>query len=332
MRSRPILRADASVSEIGLGCWQIGGGEWGNVDHETALDILSTAHQFGITMFDTADIYGSGRSESLIGEFLKGAPKDSEKPIFIATKLGRSSKPGWPRNFTLATMQSHAEGSLKRLGVDRLDLLQLHCIPEDELRSGQVFDNLRQMQEQGMIRAFGASVESLTEAQLCLEQEGIASLQIIFNIFRQIPSREFFAEAAARDVALIIRVPLASGLLSGRFNKDTSFAPTDHRNFNRDGQAFNVGETFAGLPFELGIELVDEIRPLVPGGMTMAQFAQRWILDHPAVTTVITGATRPDQARRNAASSESPPLSDSIHSQLAALFDSRIQEFVRGPE
>jgi aryl-alcohol dehydrogenase-like predicted oxidoreductase len=282
-------------------------------------------------MFDTADIYGSGRSESLIGEFLKGAPKDSEKPIFIATKLGRSSKPGWPRNFTLATMQSHAEGSLERLGVDRLDLLQLHCIPEDELRSGQVFDNLRQMQEQGMIRAFGASVESLTEAQLCLEQEGIASLQIIFNIFRQIPSREFFAEAAARDVALIIRLPLASGLLSGRFNKDTSFAPTDHRNFNRDGQAFNVGETFAGLPFERGIELVDEIRPLVPGGMTMAQFAQRWILDHPAVTTVITGATRPDQARRNAASSESPPLSDSIHSQLAALFDSRIQEFVRGP-
>jgi aryl-alcohol dehydrogenase-like predicted oxidoreductase len=331
MRSRPIPRADASVSEIGLGCWQIGGGEWGNVDHETALDILSTAHQCGITMFDTADIYGSGRSESLIGEFLRGAPKDSEKPIFVATKLGRSSEPGWPQNFTLATMQSHAEGSLKRLGVDQLDLLQLHCIPENELRSGQVFDNLRQMQEQGMIRAFGASVESLTEAQLCLEQEGIASLQIIFNIFRQIPSREFFAEAAARDVALIIRLPLASGLLSGRFTKDTSFAPTDHRNFNRDGQAFNVGETFAGLPFERGIELVDEIRPLVPGGMTMAHFAQRWILDHPAVTTVITGATRPDQARRNAASSESPHLSDSIHSQLAALFDSRIQEFVRGP-
>jgi aryl-alcohol dehydrogenase-like predicted oxidoreductase len=330
MQSRPIPRAAASVSEIGLGCWQIGGGEWGDVDHETALQILSAAHKSGITMFDTADIYGAGRSETLIGEFLRGTAKDPDHPIFVSTKLGRGAEPGWPRNFTMAAMQRHTEASLERLGVDRIDLLQLHCIPDEELRQGDVFDNLRALQEQGMIRSFGASVESVAQARLCLPQEGLASLQIIFNIFRQIPATEYFAEAAERGVALIIRLPLASGLLSGRFRVDTSFEPTDHRSFNRDGQAFSVGETFAGLPFDRGLEFVDAIRPLVPEGMSMAQFAQRWILDHPAVTTVITGASRPDQARRNAASSDLPPLSPDVHSELAHLFDSRVKEYVRG--
>lgn len=331
MRSRSIPRADAQVSEIGLGCWQIGGSDWSAVDHEMALHILSTAYENGITMFDTADIYGDGRSERLIGEFLAGTDRSPDIPVFVATKLGRSSEPGWPKNFRHTTMRKHAEGSMRRLGVDRLDLLQLHCVPIDELAKGDVFDHLREMREDGLIRAFGASIESVEEAKICMAQDGLASLQIIFNIFRQAPALEIFDMALERGVALIVRLPLASGLLSGRFDADTRFAPTDHRNYNRDGQAFSIGETFAGVPFDLGVGLLDSIRPLVPPDMTMAQFAQRWILDHPAVTTVITGASRPDQARRNAAVSDLPAVLPDTHAELRSLYETRVRGVVRGP-
>lgn len=310
-----------------MGCWQIGG-DWGEVDAESALNILSTAAKHGITMFDTADIYGEGQSESLVGEFLRS----TDTCPFVATKLGRSASPGWPRNFTVAAMRRHAEGSLERLGVERLDLLQLHCVPLEELEKGEVFDNLRTLQAEGLILTFGASVETMAQAHACLRQDGLASLQIIFNLFRQGPRKELFEAAMRKDVALIIRLPLASGLLSGRFGPDTTFAETDHRNFNRDGEAFSVGETFSGLPFAKGAELVERLRPWLPDGMTLAQLAQRWILDHPAVTTVITGASRPDQARRNAAVSDLPPLPLPLCSQLESFYETEVRGLIRGPQ
>lgn len=323
MRTRRI--AGREVSEIGLGCWQIGA-DWGDVDHETALNVLSAAHGSGVTMFDTADIYGAGRSERILGEFLNTL----DSPVFLATKLGRAASPGWPRNFTEGAMRRHLEGSLDRLGVRQVDLLQLHSLPTDVLQAGEVFDHLRAMREEGLIRAFGASVESIEQAHICLDQDGLESLQLIFNILRQSPRDQLFEAAVDRGVGLIIRLPLASGLLSGRYKSDTTFATDDHRSYNRNGEAFNVGETFAGLEFEKGLEIIETLRPLVPNEMTMAQFAQRWILDHPAVSTVITGASRPDQVRRNAMASDLPNLSESLHSELTMIYESDVRDHIRG--
>jgi aryl-alcohol dehydrogenase-like predicted oxidoreductase len=323
MRSRKI--ADREVSEIGLGCWQIGA-DWGEVDHTVALDILRSAHHSGITMFDTADIYGAGRSEQLLGEFLRTL----DTPVFVASKLGRSDSPGWPDNFTPGVMQKHLEGSLGRLGLDQLDLLQLHCLPSEVLAEGKVFKHLRRLRDQGLIRGFGASVETIEQALLCLQQDDLTSLQIIFNLFRHQPREHLFELAAARGVALIVRLPLASGMLAGGYTPETVFAADDHRTYNRDGEAFNVGETFSGLAFEKGLEIVETLRPLVPAGMTMADFAQRWILDHPAVTTVITGASRPEQTHRNAQVSELPSLPPDLHEQLSNIYETEVRNHVRG--
>jgi len=317
---------NVKVSEVGLGCWQIGG-EWGQVSDRHAEAIVHASLDAGVTFFDTADVYGLGRSETILGRVLASR---SEKP-FVATKLGRFPKPGWPANFTLAAMRGHTEASLKRLGADVLDLTQLHCIPTDVFREGAVFDHLRTLRDEGKIHRFGASVESMDEALLCLEQEGLASLQIIFNIFRQKPITALFEQARRRGVALIVRLPLASGLLAGKFKQDSTFAADDHRTYNRDGQAFNVGETFAGLPFEKGLELVETIRPLAPAGITMAQMAMRWILDHPEVTVVIPGATRVEQAKGNAACSDLPPLSADLHEQLRRVHDQQVAPHIRGP-
>jgi len=315
-----------SVSEIGLGTWQLGGADWGAVDEKKAFAILQSAVDSGVNFFDTADVYGLGQSESYIGKFLSSRSRQ----VFVATKLGRRPEPGWPENFTLKAMRAHTEQSLKNLGVDRLDLSQLHCIPTEVFRDGEVFANYRILQKEGKIRYFGASVESMEEAMLCLEQDGCAALQIIFNIFRQKPILELFDKAKAKGVALIIRLPLASGLLSGQYSRDTVFAPNDHRNYNKDGQCFNVGETFAGLPFQKGIELAEEIKALVPEGMTMAQMALRWILDFDAVSVIIPGASRPEQVAANASASEIAPLSPALHEKLAALYNSDIAAHIRG--
>ena len=314
-----------AVSEIGLGTWQLGG-DWGSVDDQTAQQIMATAVSRGVTFFDTADVYGGGLSEQRIAKFLKHHPD-----IFVATKLGRGGDPGWPDNFTYQAMRQHTEDSLRRLQVDALDLTQLHCIPTAELRRGDVFDNLRRLQQEGKIKRFGVSVESMEEALICLEQEGLASLQIIFNIFRQKAINTLFDKAQAKDVAIIVRLPLASGLLAGKFTEETTFADNDHRNYNKDGDAFNVGETFAGLPFTTGVELADEIKPLVPEGMSMAQFSQRWILDHPAVTTVITGASKISQVESNTAVSNLPPLSPETHQQLTTFYQAKVHDNIRGP-
>jgi len=329
MRTRLFGRSDAVVSEVGLGTWQLGGTEWGDVSDEQALSTLRAAAEMGVTFLDTADIYGLGRSELLIGRFLRErADRDS---FFVATKLGQHPQPGWPENFTRATIFQHTEDSLRRLGLGALDLTQTHCIPLEVMRRGEVFAHLRELQRQGKIKAFGASVESMEEALVCLEQEGLASLQIIFNVFRQKPSDVLFDRAQEKGVALIVRLPLASGLLSGKMTKDSIFAPSDHRTFNRDGARFNVGETFAGLPFEKGVELADALKPLVPQGATMAQFALRWCLDFAAVTTVIPGAKRPEQARANAAASSLPPLSQALHEQLRRFYGDEVAPYIRGP-
>ena len=318
--------ADTTVSEVGLGCWQLGG-DWGKVSDEEATEILRAAFEAGVRFFDTADVYGAGRSETALGRFLTDCPER----VFVATKLGRFSPPGWPDNFTWEAMRTHTEASLKRLGVEALDLTQLHCIPIERLREGKVFDRLRRLRAEGKIRRFGASVESMEEAIICLSQEGLASLQIIFNLFRQKPADALFRQAAARGVALIVRLPLASGLLAGKFTTQTAFDPADHRNYNRDGQRFNVGETFAGLPFDKGVALTDALRPLVPPGMTMAQMALRWVLDHDAVSVVIPGATRPAQARSNAAASDLPPLGAPLHARLRTFYESEVAGSIRGP-
>jgi aryl-alcohol dehydrogenase-like predicted oxidoreductase len=322
------LGANASrISEVGLGCWQLGGSDWGDLSERDAMAILETSVESGVTFFDTADVYGMGRSETLIGKFLK----KSNAGVTVATKLGRFPEPGWPGNFTEAAFRQHVEASLGRLGVETLDLEQIHCIPTEELRRGDCFDWLRELREEGLIRNFGASVESMEEANICLQEEGLTSLQIIFNIFRQKPITTLFEEAERRQVALIVRLPLASGLLAGKYNKDTQFAEGDHRNYNRDGEAFNVGETFAGLPFEKGVEFADALKPLVPEGMTMAQMALRWCLDFPAVTTIIPGAKDPAMARANAAVSDLPALDPELHAQLTRFYADNVANSVRGP-
>lgn len=318
----------AGVSEVGIGTWQLGGTEWGDVTDEQALATLRAAADAGVTFIDTADIYGDGRSESLIGRFLQSRP-DRERFI-IATKLGLRSDPGRPDNLRRETIFRHTEDSLRRLGIDAIDLTQTHCIPAAELQRWQVFDHLSELQRQGNIKAFGASVESMDEALACLECEGLASLQIIFNIFRRKPIDVLFEKAKQRGVAIIVRLPLASGVLSGKFTAASKFGPHDHRNFNRDGQAFNVGETFAGLPFEKALELTEALRPLVPEEMTMAQFALRWCLDFDAVTTVIPGAKSPDQAHANAAASDMAPLSKELHKRLQQFYAERVEKFIRG--
>lgn len=326
MQVRHFGKENTAVSEVGLGTWQLGG-DWGTVGDQEAERILRTAVENGVTFFDTADVYGMGRSEKRIAKFLKGY----DGQVFVATKLGRRPDPGWPANFTYDVMRQHTEDSLRHLEVEALDLTQLHCISTEALRQGEVFDHLRRLRQEGLIKRFGASVESMEEAHICLEQEGLASLQIIFNIFRQKPIRSIFDKAKAKGVALIVRLPLASGLLAGKFSLDTTFPADDHRNYNRDGDAFNVGETFAGLPFATGVALADQLKPLVPAGMTMAQFAQRWVLDFDAVTTIITGATRPDQVLSNVSASDLPPLSADLHTKLREFYKTAVKDHIRGP-
>jgi len=327
MKKRAFGTTGFDTSDVGLGCWQLGGFCWGDVDEPKAFDILGSAVSNGVNFFDTADVYGEGRSESLIGAFLKQCSEE----IYIATKIGRFPRPGWPENFSRETMKQHIQDCIERLGVDALDLVQLHCIPADVMASGEVFDYLREFKTEGLIKDFGASVESMDEALLCMDQDGLASLQIIFNIFRRKPITELFDAAKEKGTAIIARVPLASGLLSGKLSLDTQFPDNDHRKFNKDGELFNVGETFAGLPFEKGVEVVDHIRGMVPEGMSMAQMSLRWILDHEAVSVVIPGASRSEQVISNCEVSEIDPLSDDLHNQFEELYEEQVYDFIRGP-
>ncbi len=326
MKYRTFGRDNIQISDVGLGCWQLGA-DWGNVEIETAHAILQTSVDHGVTFFDTADVYGNGRSEEIIGEFLK---KQTDS-IFVATKVGRSGNL-FPDGYTEASVRSCIEASLKRLQVETLDLVQLHCIPTQVMETGEIFEWLRKLKQEGKIQRFGASVESMSEGLMCIDQvEDLYSLQIIFNIFRQKPTEALFHKAKEKKVGIIVRVPLASGLLTGKFTKQTTFSEDDHRNYNKDGQVFNVGETFAGLPYDLGVELASELDAWVPSPLSMVQMALRWILDFDAVSVVIPGASKIQQAQSNAAVSDLAPLDDTLHQKLNTFYHEKVKPHIRGP-
>ena len=324
MQSRHFPKLGRTISELGLGCWQLGGDTWGSVSDDTARNILGEAARGGVTFYDTADVYGDGQSERIVGRFLESNPG-----LVVATKAGRRGI--YPDRITRATLAAALDESLGRLGAGRIDLLQLHCVPTALLRDGEIFAWLSDFRDSGKIAAYGASVETIEEGFLCLRDLGMASLQVIFNLLRQRPAAALLPAAHAAGVAVIVRLPLASGLLTDTMTADRKFPANDHRNFNRDGQAFNVGETFAGLPFQTGVELVKELRGIIPEGSSLELLAQRWILDHPAVTTVITGASRPEQAARNCGASLLPPLPPDLHKALAEFYESRVHQHIRGP-
>ncbi|MEL0456300.1 aldo/keto reductase [Flavobacteriaceae bacterium SZ-1-7] len=326
MKDRILGKKGFEVSEVGLGCWQLGA-DWGEaISKDNAFEILNEAVKNGITFFDTADVYGNGKSETLIGEFLKTC----DVPIRVATKFGRAGN-AYPDKYSKDVLRKTVEGSLKRLQVDTLDLLQLHCIPSQYLKDGEVFNWLRDLQAEGLIKHFGASVETVEEGLICMKQEGLLSLQVIFNIFRQKLVSELFPVAKEKGVGIIVRLPLASGLLTGKFNTQTTFPENDHRNFNKDGESFNVGETFAGLPFKKGVELVETIKKdILSDDLTMVQLSLRWILDHDAVSTIIPGASSPKQVIGNAAVSNLEHLSPQTHEQLKEFYKNHVHQHIRG--
>jgi aryl-alcohol dehydrogenase-like predicted oxidoreductase len=322
MLTRTLGRGPA-VSAIGFGAWQIGA-DWGAVEDDAALATLRAATEAGVTFFDTADAYGDGRSERLIGRLLAERGGDG---LFVATKIGRRV-PQHPDAYTAENFDAWTARSCENLGVQTLDLVQLHCPPTDVYYRPEAFEALEDLVRRGRIARYGVSVERVEEGLKALEYPGLFSVQIVFNPFRQRPAGLFFAEAARRGVGVIVRVPLASGLLTGKYTRETRFAADDHRNYNRTGAAFDVGETFAGVPFEVGLDAVEELRPLVPEGATMAQFALRWILMHEAVSTVIPGARSPEQAQGNAAAADLPPLADDVMARVAAVYEERIAPYV----
>lgn len=333
MKHRKFAASERLVSEVGLGTWQLGAADWGQVGDEQARQILRAAVDSGITFFDTADIYGAGTSERRIGAFLQAfslTDPERARAIFVATKLGRSATPGGSANESYEAMRAHTEKSLANLGRERLDLTQTHCLPHDVMKEGHVFANLRRLQREGLIAAFGASVETVQEGLDCLDVEGLASLQVIFNVFRQKPAEELFARAQARGVAIIVRLPLASGLLGGKISEATQFDRNDHRSYNRDGDAFNVGETFAGVGFERGLALTEHVKRLVPQNVTLSQFAVRFCLDFDAVTTVIPGASKAAQVIDTAVASDLPPLSKECHADLERFYRDVAHGAVRG--
>src|SRR5690606_16866091 len=312
MKTRRLGKTGYEVSEIGLGCWQLGG-DFGPVGDEEAAAILDAANAAGITFWDTADVYGSGLSESRIGNHAK------DPAVKVATKLGRSGTL-FPNKYTREGVRESLLGSARRLGVETLDLAQLHCVPTEVLREGAIFGWMDELKAEGLVRHWGASVETIEEGMICLEQPGCATLQIIFNIFRQDAAAKLLPKAAEKDVGIIVRLPLASGLLSGKYDKNTNFDPSDHRTYNRDGQAFSVGETFSGIRFENGVELVAELRGLAPEGVPLSQFALRWILDHPQVSTVIAGVSKPEQIADNVAATERKNLFPALMTQLGEWY------------
>jgi aryl-alcohol dehydrogenase-like predicted oxidoreductase len=324
MQDRIFGRTGRAVSEIGFGAWAIGA-SWGQVDDSAGRQALHAALDSGVSFIDTADVYGDGHSERLIAGVLR--ERGGERP-YVATKAGRRLPKQVTEGYTFDSLSGWIERSLRNLEVETLDLVQLHCPPTDLYYRPEVFAALDRLKEQGKIQDYGVSVERIEEALKAIEFPGVISVQIIFNIFRQRPAELFFAEARKRNVAIIARVPLASGLLSGKFRADSTFEDTDHRQFNRNGEAFDVGETFSGVPYDVGLQAVERVRPLVGGDTTMARFALRWILMFDAVTVAIPGARNPEQAQSNAAAADLPPLSDAVMAELRAIYDTDIRPHV----
>jgi aryl-alcohol dehydrogenase-like predicted oxidoreductase len=321
---RQLGRTDMKVSAIGFGAWAIGG-TWGPVDDVQSLRALHAAVDAGVNFIDTADVYGDGHSERIVARLRKERPHDV---LYVATKAGRRLPEQTPEGYSRANLTSWIERSLSNLEVEAIDLLQLHC-PHPAVYDGdEVFGILDDLVAAGKLRYHGVSVETVDEALRATRHPNVQSVQIIFNMFRLKPAERFFGEAKARRVGILARVPLASGLLSGKLTAASTFATDDHRSFNREGQAFDKGETFSGVPYDIGIEAVERLRALKPEGMTLSQFALRWILSFDAVTSTIPGARTPVQAAENAAAASLPPLSPHVMSAVQALYDERIRPLV----
>ncbi len=324
MEERILGRTGRAVSVIGLGTWQLGA-DWGEVNESDALAVLAAAADSGVTFLDTADVYGDGRSERLIGRFLAGNPG---LRMMVATKMGRRVALN-PALYTPANFRAWTDRSRANLGVDRLDLVQLHCPPTAVYALDAVYDALDAMVAEQRIAAYGVSVETCDEALTAISRPGTASVQIILNAFRRKPLEQALPAAQAAGVGIIARVPLASGLLSGRYSRDTSFAASDHRSYNRHGEAFDAGETFSGVDYETGVEAAAEFAALAPAGASPAQAALRWIIQQPGVTVVIPGARNPAQARQNAAAAGLPPLTGTELDAIESIYDRRIRAQVQ---
>jgi aryl-alcohol dehydrogenase-like predicted oxidoreductase len=328
MKTRQLGRTGFDVSESSFGAWAIGG-TWGAVSDDESMRALHAAADQGVNFFDTADVYGDGRSERLVGRLLKErARSGNEGQLYVATKAGRRLEPHTADGYTLPNLRTFVERSLRNLDVPAIDLLQLHCPPPEVYGRPEVFGALDMLAGEGKIRFYGVSVESVAEARAALAFPGVQSVQIIFNMFRPKPAESFFAEAARAKVGIIARVPLASGLLSGKMTAQTSFPADDHRAFNRLGEAFDVGETFSGVPFERGLRAVEELKALVPAGASLAQLALRWILMFPEVTCVIPGAKTPAQVVDNAKAAELPPLGEPTMAAVRKVYEEYIRESV----
>ena len=313
-----------TVSEVGFGAWQIGG-NWGDVSEADGRAALNAALDAGMSFIDTADVYGDGRSEKIIAEVLKA--RGGNCPM-VATKAGRRLNPHTVEGYNKANLEAFIDRSLRNLATDSLDLVQLHCPPTEALYRPELFGALDDIRKSGKIKSYGVSVEKVEEALKAIEFPGVVSIQIIYNLFRQRPAELFFKEAKRRNVAVIVRVPLASGLLAGKIDRASRFSPDDHRNFNRHGEAFDVGETFAGVPLETGLEAVEALRKLVPQGASLAAFALRWILMNEAVTVVIPGARNAEQAKSNAAASDLAPLTAETMAAARAVYEGLIAPHV----
>ena len=323
MKYRELGRTGWKVSEISFGTWAIGG-TWGDVDDKESIAALHRSLDLGVNFFDTADVYGDGRSERLLAQLRK----ERHEEFYIATKAGRRLNPHIASGYNRQNLNAFVERSLKNLKTEAIDLLQLHCPPTEVYYMPEVFGILDDMVKAGKLRYYGVSVEKVEEALKAMEFPQVQSVQIIFNIFRQRPAELFFPEAQRRHVGILARVPLASGLLTGKLTRDSKFAEDDHRTFNRHGESFDRGETFSGLDYETGLQAVEALRPLVPSSQTMTQLALRWILMFPAVTCAIPGAKRPQQAEENILAGDLPALSDATLASIKKLYNESVRAYV----
>jgi aryl-alcohol dehydrogenase-like predicted oxidoreductase len=324
MESRVLGRTGREVSVVGLGCWQLGA-DWGEVSEDDALAVLHAAVDSGVTFLDTADVYGDGRSEQLISRFLSERGSDG---LTVATKMGRRADPFVPEAFTFEAFRGWTDRSRRNLGTERLDLVQLHCPPDAVFDDDRVFDALDTLVELGAVAAYGVSVETADQALRAIRRPGVATVQIILNVFRRKPLEQVLPAAREAGVGIIARVPLASGLLSGKYDESTTFSDDDHRSYNRHGEAFDVGETFSGVPYDVGVRAARRVAGLTPEGATTAQLALRWVVDQPGVSTVIPGARNPEQARSNAGAASLPPMGEEQQDALRAVYDEDVKEHV----
>ena len=320
MKHRDLGKTGMKISEVSFGSWAIGAG-WGTVDDKDSLAALHKAVDLGINFIDTADVYGMGHSEQLIAQMRK----ERSEQLYVATKAGRKLDPHVAEKYTPQNIRGFIQESLKNLKVDALDLLQLHCPPREVYYTPELFDALDGMVKEGLIKNYGVSVEKVEEALKAIEFPGVKTVQIIFNMFRQRPAELFFREAKARKIGVIVRVPLASGLLTGKMTRETSFEKDDHRNYNREGQAFDRGETFAGVDYEKGLQAVEELKRIKPKDFTMAQFALKWILMHDAVSCTIPGAKRPSQVEDNCRASDLPDLSKQVLDGVREIYEKDVK-------